>query len=218
VSAMGLLVTLEGGPGSGTAEQALLLRQSLDGEGVPADFVQPGGEDAWLVPDGQRAPEWPPASRVAPFLFAVTHLADTWHHLAAPGVAAGSIVILDRYRTTLLAHARARKLDAEWAAATVAVLRPADVAIYLRSDPVRQLDRLLRAGQALRGWQVGIDVGAARGTGFAGAFRAYQSTVSRQFDALAGPGRLLVLDGDCDPAVLQRQIHDAVITALEAVG
>ncbi len=217
-SSQGLLVALEGGPGSGGAEQALLLRQALDSAGVPAELAEPGGEEPWLVLPGGVPPRWPGVVRVAPFLFRLTELADTWHQVAAPALAAGSVVILDRYRLTLLAHAAARKLDAGWAGRVAEALPPANLSIYLKSDPVRQLDRLLRAGVQLRGWEHGVD--ASQGPSLAAAFRTYQSAVGRELDALAAAadGRVVVLEADVDPATLRQQIHEAVISGLEAMG
>ncbi len=213
----GLLVALEGGPGSGTAEQALLLRQSLDGAGVPAELAQPDGEGAWLVPQGGAPPRWPAVMRVPPFLFRLTELADTWQQAVAPALAAGSVVIVDRYRLTLLAHAGARRLDVGWAGRVAEALPHAHVSIYLRSDPARQLDRLLRAGTALRDWEHGVD--ASHGPSVGAAFRAYQTAVAREFESLvSGDGpHVLTLDGDAAPPELQRHIRDAVIAGLEAM-
>jgi thymidylate kinase len=208
----GLLVALEGGPGAGTAAQALALRRWLDGQGVPAELAAPLGADGWLL----EPPVWPPASRVAPFLFRMAEMADTWLQVAAPAVAAGSVVIADRYRLTLMAHARARRLDPGWVGRVASALPAADLTVYVRSDPARQLDRLLRAGASLLGWEAGVDT--AHATGWAGAFHAYQALVARQLESLAGPAQAVVVDGDGEPAALERGIHDAVTAALEAAA
>lgn len=209
----GLLIALEGGPGSGTDRVAAELLGWCDAEGVPAEVA--GIRDPWL-PLGARAPVWPPACRVPAFLYALTEAADIWARSVAPSLAAGCVVICDRYRYTLLAHARARDVDARWSAAVATILPEPGVALYLRSDPARQWERLLSTGSRLDGWEIGSDL--ACGQDLLGGFRTYQSRVGQQLDGFCARGRLAAVDADADPQALRGELAARVRRALEAGG
>jgi dTMP kinase len=102
----GLFVVFEGGEGAGKSTQVRLLVEWLAGEGVPARAtLEPGGTPAGaairaIVLD--RAHEG-----LAPRAEALLYAADRAHHAHAvlrPALAAGEVVVSDRYIDSSLAY------------------------------------------------------------------------------------------------------------------
>ncbi|HET7800318.1 MAG TPA: dTMP kinase [Humibacillus xanthopallidus] len=201
-TAPGLFVCFEGGDGAGKSTQVRLLTDALERRGREVVVTrQPGGTPLGsqireLVLHGDHV-----AARAEALLFA----ADKAHHvdqLIAPALAAGKVVITDRYTDSSIAYQGAgRELGADeiralqhWAVGGVLP----DLTIVLDVSP--------EVGRARRG-----DV-HDRLESEADAFHA---AVRQGFLDLAAqdPGRYLVVDA----ALPVAQIHAEVVAAVEQV-
>ncbi|HET7799498.1 MAG TPA: dTMP kinase [Humibacillus xanthopallidus] len=201
-TAPGLFVCFEGGDGAGKSTQVRLLTEVLEGRGREVVVTrQPGGtplgtQIRQLVLHGDHV-----SARAEALLFA----ADKAHHvdqLIAPALAAGKVVITDRYTDSSIAYQGAgRDLGADeiralqhWAVGGVLP----DLTIVLDVSP--------EVGRARRG-----DV-HDRLESEADAFHA---AVRRGFLDLAAqdPGRYLVVDA----SLPVEQIHARVLAAVEQV-
>jgi dTMP kinase len=201
-TAPGLFVCFEGGDGAGKSTQVRLLTELLGQRGREVVVTrQPGGtplgaQIRQLVLHGDHV-----AARAEALLFA----ADKAHHvdqLIAPALAAGKVVITDRYTDSSIAYQGAgRDLGADeiralqhWAVAGVLP----DLTIVLDVSP--------EVGRALRG-----DV-HDRLESEADAFHA---SVRQGFLDLAAqdPGRYLVVDA----ALPVEQIHAEVAAAVARI-
>jgi dTMP kinase len=101
----GLFVTLEGVEGSGKTTQAHLLVEALQRRGVPAVLLrEPGGT---LLGEAVRSllldPSVPVCPRAETLLFLAARAQNVADHIK-PGLAAGTIVVCDRFSDSTLAY------------------------------------------------------------------------------------------------------------------
>ncbi len=200
---MGLFVAFEGGEGAGKSTQIARAAQALRAAGHDVVTTrEPGGTDLGrelrrLVLD--------PAGDVAPRAEALLYAADRAHHVATvvrPALAAGRVVLTDRYVDSTLAYqgagrglsvAQARVLT-EWA--TEGLLP--DLTVLLDLDPATGLARAGARGAELdRLEAASLDFHQAVRAGF------------REL-AAATPQRYLVLDATRPPD----ELADAVAAEL----
>lgn len=209
-----MLISLEGGPGSGTGRQAALLAEWLEAAGVAVEVVTCG--DSWLMRDVLPLVEARPnPGHVTAFLCRLTDLVDLYVDHVQSGLRAGFVVVCDRYVYTLIAHGRAQRLDPDWLERVTAVLPSSDLALYLRSTPMRQLRRLLLASRAPDGWEAGS--GWTRPGDLGTAFRLYGARVERQLAEICRVRGLIQMEGDGDEGRLHEQIRERIQDALEGV-
>ena len=101
----GLFITLEGGDGSGKSTQARLLTDWLEGKGRSVLRTrEPGGTDVGVE---IREIVLHHRGEIAPRAEALLYAADRAHHIATkvrPALAAGDIVIQDRYLDSSVAY------------------------------------------------------------------------------------------------------------------
>ncbi|WP_347041278.1 dTMP kinase [Brachybacterium nesterenkovii] len=205
-SPTGLFITFEGGDSAGKSTQIRLLREHLlQRRGRSPEAVlttrEPGGTELGvelrrLVMHGDH---------VAPRAEALLYAADRAHHietLVRPHLAAGGVVLGDRYLDSSIAYQGAgRALDPAqvgalslWATDGLlphrTLLLDIDPSVIARRRSAGSLDRLERAGSA------------------------FHEAVREQFLALAAadPQRWRVIDG----AGTREQVHAQILAALEA--
>ena len=209
----GLFLALEGADGSGKSTQARALAEALRGAGRTVELTrEPGGSDLGeilrtLILDPAHAPVDP---RTEALLFAAARSAHVERTLR-PALAAGHVVVTDRYVDSSVAYqGAARGLGtgriAELNAWATAGLTP-DLTVLLDVDPGTAAAR--RDGRERAGGggpdRMEQETSAAHAT-----LRA--AFLER---AAAEPHRYLVLDAALDPAELTRLILERV-AAVEA--
>ena len=199
----GLFIAFEGGDGAGKSTQVRLLAQALRARGRTVTVTrQPGGTELGaairdLVLHGDH---------VSPRAEALLFAADKAHHvdqLVRPALAAGEVVVTDRYTDSSVAYQGAGR---DLGAAEVHDLQ------------MWAVDGLVPA------LTVVVDVPSAEGRRRRGDIHdrleseedAFHEAIRQQFLAMAAghPERYLVVDGT-EPA---ERVHEAVLGRLEAMG
>lgn len=157
----GLFVVLEGGDGAGKSTQARLLGQWLTEQGVDHRLTHEPG-DTWLGQHVRRLVLGRDSGAIGPRAEALLYAADKAQHVdevVLPALAAGQVVVSDRYVDSTLAYQGAgRRVPtdgleqvARWATQD---LRP-DLTVLLDVEPAQgvhakaELDRLESAGADL---------------------------------------------------------------------
>ena len=209
-----LFVTFEGPEGSGKSTQVTLLRAALEKDGHAAVAVREPGDTA--VGEAVRElllnadVDLRPRTETLLFNAARAQLVDT---VIRPALAAGRIVLCDRYADSTLAY-QGFGLNQDPQALEPLIryatdgLMP-DLRIYLDLDPARGLQRHAQAAasSSQRPW----DRFHAQDLAFHRAVHAgYRALMQRQ------PAGWLVVDAQPPPAVIQRRIHASVLQALAA--
>ncbi|HXD55731.1 MAG TPA: dTMP kinase [Solirubrobacteraceae bacterium] len=205
--ARGKLITIEGIDGAGKSTLAAALRDALVARGLPAELVrEPGGVE---LSERLRALVTDPALEVSPRAEALLYLAARAQlvvELLEPRLAAGAILILDRFSDSTLAYQGGgrglgvpamRDLDAF----ATGGLRP-DLTLLLRLPPELVPERLAARPERPA---AGLDRLEAEPPAFFAAIAAAYETL-----AAAEPGRFRVLDATAPPG-------DVLAAALDAI-
>ena len=198
-----MFISFEGIDGSGKSTQARLLAQTLSVEGHRVCLTrEPGGspgaeEIRRLLVEG-RAERWSAETELLLFTAARR---DHLERTIQPALAAGGIVISDRFADSTRVYQGAARADLREAVerlqALMIGLEP-DLTFVIDIDPALALTR-----------------SAARGgceDRFEGFGLAFQQRLQQGFRALAAdtPGRVRIIDGSGDPAAVALRIRAAV--------
>ena len=194
----GLFVAFEGGDAAGKSTQVRLLAQAFEAAGREVLLTrQPGGTELGtqirdLVLHGDH---------VCPRAEALLFAADKAHHvdqLIRPALAAGAVVITDRYTDSSVAYQGAGR--------------------DLGADEVHQL-QMWAVGDLVPDLTVIVDITAAEGRRRRGGTHdrleseadAYHEAVRAHFLAMAQghPERYLVVDGTLTPDRIHAEVHRA---------
>jgi len=201
----GLFVTFEGGDGVGKSTQAALLAARLEAAGrTVVRTREPGGTDLG-VQLRQLLQHQP--GHIDPRAEALLYAADRAHHIATvvrPALAAGSMVLQDRYLDSSIAYQGAGRVLEPQAIRDLSLwatdgLLP-DLTILLDLDP--ELGAVRRAGGE-------YDRMEAESLDFHRRVRDGYLAL-----AAAEPGRFLVLDATQAPEALAEQIAERVLGLL----
>ena len=182
----GRFVVLEGLDGAGTTTQALLLATALRraGHRVVLTREPSNGPVGVLLRQalGRRG-RLPARQRLSDAALALLFAADRLHHLAStvePGLAAGAIVISDRYALSSLAY-QGRVLGQPWVEALNVRARAPDLTLFLEVRPrVAAARRRLRGGRHERFDDAQTQASVARAYG--AVMRAPRAGASRALD------------------------------------
>ena len=207
----GLFVTFEGVDGCGKSTQVARLAQSLEAQGYPVLCLrEPGGtplsekiRSLLLDPaNGDMVPE-------AELLLYEASRAPLVRQVIRPALAAGQVVLCDRFYDSTTAYQRAgRGLDARMVGEANRLgscgLVP-DVTLWLKLDPAQGLARAVGAHSPDRLEQEGV---------------AFQEAVAAGFEAIAAkePRRVVAIDASGTPEQVEQAVYQVVSQALEACG
>lgn len=198
-----MFVSFEGIDGAGKSTQAALLAEALGADDDALLLREPGG-----TPAGERlreilkdpALELSPRAELLLFLAARAELVET---VIRPALEAGQPVVCDRFMDSTVAYQGAARglgteLVAELNAVAVAGCVP-DRTVLLRLPPAEAADR--GAGRG--------DFGSDR---FESEGDSFQATIATAFERLAEaePERIVVVDGDGEPAAVHARVLEAL--------
>jgi dTMP kinase len=205
----GFFITFEGLEGAGKSTQAELLTNRLRQEGYPVLLTrEPGGthlgEAVRSILKDHHYEEMDELAEV--FLFAAARRQHV-EHVLRPTLAAGAVVICDRFTDATLAyqgHGRRIPLGvlAEINRMCTADIRP-DITFYLDVDPGQSWARIRERGEPL-------DRMERSHAGFFERVREGYLAIARE-----DPLRVCCLDGTLPPVVLHRRITAVVLRALQ---
>jgi len=210
----------------------LIVAEGLDGSGKSATL---DGLARWLERRGRevRTIAWEPSELVAraaadprsrtaltPRVAALLGAADAQHRIGARvgrRLAAGDVVLADRYAWTAIAREVARGLELDWSGDLHRSLPAPDIVLYHRGDAGSAVERAL----ATRPPSVrSAAVGAAYGTFVERLLGAFDALAERAWtgSAMPWPTQVVVLDVRADPIVNARRARDAIRPLVEADG
>jgi len=174
MAAMGVLVALEGVDGSGKTTQAHLLAGALRRRGLTVKLTQEPSSG----PAGQSLRRYlaGPTRRLNPAVELARFIADRRQHVAQvikPALAAGQVVITDRYYYSSVAYQGALGLDPDRILAINECFAPRPLLVFILTlPPASAVARLARSPGRLRQVSEG---------------RAYLEKVAAIYASLTGP-------------------------------
>lgn len=202
----GLLITFEGGEGSGKTTQVARLADRLRASGQRVlTGREPGGTE---LGECVRAITRDPAVPIAELFLFEAARAQLISELVQPGLTAGAVVLLDRYTDSTLAYqGYGRGLELSQILQANAIATGGIV-----PDMTFLLDIDVERGLARKRGEIGHDA-------IGGEHREFHERVRGGYRALAAaePQRWTVLDASEPPEVLEACIWETVQTLLTEV-
>ncbi|MEO0427023.1 MAG: dTMP kinase [Pseudomonadota bacterium] len=210
-----LFVTLEGPDGAGKSTQARALAARLEAAGHRVRLTrEPGGAAGaeairQLLVTGEPG-RW--SAETEALLFTAARR-DHVERVIAPALAAGEIVLCDRYIDSTRAYQAAAARDLVDALHHLAIGLDPDLTLILDIAPERALARATARAKAHATAQEGEDRFEQKGLGFQEALRgAFHAT------AAAEPTRCRIIDADAAPEMVETRLWEALSAMLPAPG
>jgi dTMP kinase len=201
VIASGVLLALEGVDGSGKTTQAHLLAEALKGRGLPVVLTQEPSDG----PAGQQLRRYlaGPSRHLSPAGELALFVADRREHVAQvidPALAAGQVIITDRYYYSSVAYQGALGLNPARILADNEAFAPRPHLVFILTlPPALALARLAQSPGRRR--QVSED-------------RDYLERVAAIYASLSGP-HIHRLDATASPEAIHAQILTITLKVLE---
>ena len=190
-----MLVAFEGIDGAGKTTQVRLLEARLRNDGIPFISTKEPTQGPW----GQKIRSSAQSGRMSPADELDAFVRDRREHVAGliePSLAAGKVVIVDRYYLSTVAYQGARGLDPAGLLALNSFAPAPDVLIILDVEPSLGLQRIRQRGDRADLFELEEELAKARAI----------------FRALDLPG-LHLLDGTLPIESLHADISAAVLAA-----
>ena len=173
----GILIVLEGGDGAGKTAQARILRSSLETKGYK---VHPTAEPSRTAVGRLIRRNLLQTEKMLPEVEALLFAADRFLHLQSeirPALAAGKVVVCDRYMYASFAYQGAQGVNLNWLREINRFAEKPDLAIYLDVPPEMGLKRIRRKKSLLEKLQL-------------------QRQVREEYLKLARAGELVLVDSN----------------------
>lgn len=154
---------------------------------------------------------------LTPTTFSILHatdFADRYERTIQPHLAAGYVVLCDRYAFTGRSRDVARGVDADWVENLYSFARKPDVTFYFRVTPKLALSRLLAARGGVKFYESGMDLGLADEP--EASFLKFQQRVVDAYDRLAASEAFVVLEGQQPIGREQSKMRARLLPMLES--
>ena len=188
----GLLIAFEGAEGAGKSTQRKLFKTWLKGEGH--NVVSSKWNSSPLIKPLIRARK--AVRGLSPLDYSLLHAADYRQRLETeilPALAAGSMVVADRYFFTAIARDVARGLDLDWVMNLYSPILWPDVVFHFSVSPDISLRRI-QASRTPTFYEAGQDV-----TGIADpveSYNVFMNRVIQEYEALALIFEFVTIDAE----------------------
>jgi len=200
----GKLIVIEGADGSGRSTQIAMLKDYLEAEGYAV--LDTGLKRSNLVAGViDRAKKGNILGKTTLTLLYCTDFADQLENKIIPSLAAGHIVLADRYIFTLIARDIVRGAKKEWLKKLLGFAIVPDIVFYLQANPEILLHRAFAKYGKLDYWESGMDVHLS--TDIIKSFLKYHALLKKEFDYMADEYGFFVLNGEENIFQIQNQMR-----------
>ncbi len=211
-SLRGHLIVIEGADGSGRTTECAMLKEYLEVQGHAV--LETGLRRSNLVSEQiDQAKQGHVLGATTMALFYAVDFADQLENKIVPALAAGSIVLSDRYIFTLMARAVVRGASRQWAQHLYGFAIRPDMTILLETRPEILLHRAFGRYGSLDYWESGMDLGISRDR-FESFFR-YQSLLKTEFDWMTRTYGFVKVNANRTPMEVHRDVRSSVQRLLE---
>ncbi len=202
----GVLIVVEGTDGSGKSTQLHLLRKWLIAEGYPVIFTEWNSSElvAKTIKKGKK--EGLLDSNTFSLLHA-TDFADRLYKTIIPSLAAGYIVLADRYVFTALARDYARNCNREWLRSMYSFALKPDGMFYFQVPVEISLERITQTRKP-KYYEAGMDMKLSSDP--YKSYLLFQSKVISEYEQMVDEFGFTLMDGT-------QSIHDQQVMFREKV-
>lgn len=200
----GHLIVLEGADGSGRSTQLQLLTSWLENLGY--SVVNVGIKRSTLVSEElAKAQQGNILSKTTMSLFYATDFADQLENKIIPALAAGEIVLCDRYIYTLMARHIVRGGNVAWVEKLYGFALVPDMVFYLQVDPEILIEQNFEKNSSLNYWESGMDLGLSNS--LFDSFIIYQHMIKNEFLKMKKKYHFNIIDGDRSVKAISRSLQ-----------
>lgn len=208
----GKLFVIEGSDGSGRSTQIRLLSRWLEAKGQSVKHMgirrsNLAGEQLTLATQGNVL------TNTTMALFYATDLFDQLVTEIIPALAAGSIVLADRYIYTLMARARVRGANDEWLRNIYGTAVIPDAVFYFELEGEELFERYLTKSRSLDYWESGLDLNLA--DDMFESFNLYQSLMHNEFQKMIGEYGFDRIDANRQVFAIQKTLRKRIRSFFE---
>lgn len=203
----GKLIAVEGLDGSGKSTQIYLVKRWLELEGYKVFFTE--WNSSLLV--RQATKKGKKRQLLTPTTFALIHctdFADRYEREILPLLAAGHIVLADRYIYTAFARDTARNCDRDWIRKIYAFARHPDLTLFFEAPLEIALGRILEGRPQLKHYEAGMDLDLSRDP--TESFRIFQTRINEEYHKMIPEYDFTVIDSDRAPDVMQHEVRSHI--------
>ncbi len=203
----GKLFVIEGSDGSGRSTQIRLLSRWLEAKGHAVKHMgikrsNLAGEQLTLAQQSNVL------TNTTMSLFYATDFFDQLVTQIIPALAAGSIVLADRYIYTLMARSRVRGADDAWLRNIYSTAVVPDAVFYFELDGALLFERYLNKSRSLDYWESGLDLGLS--DDMFDSFNRYQSLMKNEFQKMAEEYGFDVIDANRHVFGIQKALRKRI--------
>ena len=203
----GKLFVIEGADGSGRSTQIHLLTRWLEAKGHAVKSM--GINRSSLAADQLTlAKQSNVLTDTTMSLFYATDFFDQLVTEIIPALAAGAIVIADRYIYTLMARARVRGADDAWLRNIYGPAVVPDAVFYFEISGNRLLDRYINKSRSLDYWESGMDLGLK--PDMFDSFISYQSLINKEFEKMRAHYGFELVDANRHVFAIQKTLRKSI--------
>ena len=204
-----MIIAIEGIDGSGKTTQAKLLTDWLRGAGHKV-FTTRWNSSPTVTLATHKAKKTRSLTPRLHSLLAAADFTDRLENEILPAIAAGEVIVADRWTYTACARDGARGVS--WKLAELYEMAPEpDVCFYLRVSVETALARILaEPDRRLKHYESGMDLGLSQD--IQESFRLFQAKVLDRYDDFS----LRVIDGELSVETQQEQIRSQVQEAMQS--
>ena len=207
----GKLFVIEGADGSGRSTQIRLLTRWLEAKGNAVRTM--GINRSSLAADQLTlAKQSNTLTNKTMALFYATDFFDQLVTEIVPALAAGSIVLADRYIYTLMARALVRGSDTDWLKNIYGPAVVPDAVFYFELSGNSLLERYINKSRSLDYWESGMDLGLE--DDMFDSFIRYQSLMNNEFQKMREAFGFEVIDGNRPVFAIQRTLRKRIAPML----
>lgn len=203
----GKLIIVEGIDGSGKSTQLDLLHKWLLSENYLVAFSEWNSSPV-VRRITKRGKE---RKSLTPLSFSLIHAADFMDRLERqiiPALAAGAIVLADRYVYTAFARDIARGCTPQWVREVYSSALQPTIGFYFRVPLDESLRRILVGRPELKYYEAGLDLGLASDP--YESFKLFQSRILQEYDGIVEEFGMTVIDAT-QPLVKQQDQMRALV-------
>lgn len=186
----GLLISFEGGDGTGKTTALTLVYERLKSEGYDVMWTDWDGSKlaGKALKKGKRKQRMTPLTYT---LLSACNIADRLQKTVLPFLRKGGIVCADRWFYTSLARDVARGNDPKWVRQCYQWCPDADVVAYFKCDPAVALQRKIEFdGEEPKYYECGLDKYPELESDPHAAFIKFQGDINREYERMAKTGEI----------------------------
>lgn len=210
----GKLFAFEGIDGSGKTTQVRMLRDWLRGHGQTVTVTHWASAPQW----GKAIKRAKNAQSLTPLTYSLSHALDfavRYQQIILPALAAGDIVLADRYVFTAYSRDQARGLSLDWVKRVYSFAQMPDETFYFTLDINTAIKRVAGRGADLKYYAAGLDMQFDNNP--IENLRKFQTRIAAEYDYLCNEFKFVIVDSSRSKTKQHSEIKTVIKQHLQSI-